>query len=149
MRESAYASAPDVLRHLSFIATFTATSKPNATQVHNHLLAVSDEIDSLLAQADYTTPVGTAATVALNTLRHWTSLGAAMHAAHAMPQGRDSLHAQFLERRFDAILHGLSEGTLALTADAAQETELSLPRYPAGSPSGASPFFTRDQVYDV
>jgi hypothetical protein len=149
-RPYGYASAADVLRHLTqFPSGFTATGRPNASQVDQHLLAVADELDAALGRADYTTPISTAATVALNVLRHWTSIGAAMHVAAGMPQGQDSKHLEFLERRFTVILNGIDAGNLSLPGDAGRDTELALPRYPAAGPSGASPFFARDQLGDV
>ncbi len=147
-RPYAYASTIDVLGHLSFASGFSATSRPNATQVHGHLLAVSDEIDSMLAQADYSIPIATGATQAMGVLRYWTGLGAAMHVAYAMPQGKETLHGEFLERRFTAILGGIHAGDITLPGDAAQDTTLSLPRFGSVA-TGATPYFSRAEVGDV
>lgn len=145
-RSFAYASTVDVLAHLPLAATFTATSKPSATQVHLHLLTASDELDGALSQADYTTPIATTATGAMELLRTYAAIGAGMYAADSHPAGKDSKQLPFLERRWDAILSGVRDGSLTL-ADAGRDTTRSLPRF--GTPSdpeaaGASPYFIRD-----
>lgn len=151
-RPYAYASLPDVANHLTFFksagqtqATFTATSQPNATQVSQFLHDISDELDSRLAQHDYTVPIATGATSAFDLLNNWTSIGAAMHAAAAMPQGSSSKHLEFLERRWNAILTALDKGETVI-ARAAKQTTLSKVRFPAAPASGvgASPYFTRE-----
>jgi hypothetical protein len=144
VRPWAYASSVDVLRHITFVPTFTATGRPNATQVHNHLLAVSDELDGVLSQVAYTTPIATGATVAADLLRQWTSIGAAMYTIAAMPQGEDSLHLKLLERRFTAILKGLGDKSLALPPDADKDANIALPRFG----ETASPYFFRGDEGD-
>lgn len=146
MRSYAYASSVDVLAHLS-IATFTATSKPTATQVHSHLLSAADELDAALTAGDYTVPVATGATAASNVLRSYNAIGAALYTAQSHPSGKNSNYADFLERRWNAILTGLESGEFTLS-DAGKDTTLSLPRYSgdAGIATGASPYFTRAEV---
>ncbi len=127
MRDFAYASYGDVQAHLSFVATFTATSRPNATQVHQHLIDASDELDTVLRIADYSTPIPSTATAVLNVVRGWTSIGAAAHTAYAMPQGTDSKHAQALEKRWQALLKDVREGDRQL--DYGRDTRRSRPRF--------------------
>ena len=103
-RDYAYASYGDIQAHLSFIPTFTATSQPNATQAHLHLVDASNQLDSVLAIADYGTPVATTATHALELLRSWTSIGAAWKVAMSMPQGKDSKHADALGKEWQTLL---------------------------------------------
>ena len=140
----AYASAPDVVGHLTLVATFTATSRPNASQVHNHLLDTAAELNSKLAEADYSVPVSTAASAAFEQLNHFNAIGAAMYTTAAHPAGKDSKHLEFLERRWNAILSGIADGSISL--DAEQDTSVSLPRFGRSDPlaAGASPYFTRD-----
>ena len=143
MRDYAYASTPDVLMHLTLATAFTATSRPNSTQVHHHLVDISDELDAALSSQDYSVPIATGATQAQNQLNAWTAIGAAMMVTAAHPAGKDSKHLEFLERRWNAILSGISDGSLSL--DAAQDTSVSLPRYGgAVAAEGASPYFGRD-----
>jgi hypothetical protein len=148
VRPFGYASAPDVLRHITFVATFTAISRPNATQVHNQILAVSDELDGALLQANYLTPIATGATIAADLLRQWTSIGAAMYVVNSLPQGEDSAHLKFLTERFTAILKGIREGDLRLPADADKDTELALPRFNPASADNPTPYFYRGDEWD-
>jgi len=143
-RPYGYASLADVKRHLSFVPTFTATSKPNADEVNAHLLGVADELDAALLRQDYSVPVPTVATASLELLRQWTSIGAAMYTVAATPQGKDSKHLELLERRFSTILKGIADGSNVLP-DHEKDTSTSLPRFAARSPDaeGASPYFTR------
>jgi hypothetical protein len=136
----AYASTIDVVGHLPFIVggTFTATSKPNATQVHDHLLTAAREIDAALSGRDYTVPVPETASAAFALLNGYNAIGAAMYSAQSMPAGKDGKHSTFLERRWTAILKGLREGDITLP-DAGKETSRSRPRY-GGS---ATPIFNR------
>lgn len=127
-RPYSYASAPDVLAHLTFIATFTATSRPNASQVHHFLYDTAQDLDTALAAQGYSTPISTGATLAFGQLNSWNSVGAAMFAGNAMPQGGDGKHVAFLERRWDAILSGIRDGELRLP-DAGKDTTSGLPRY--------------------
>ena len=129
MRETAYASLPDVAAHLTFMpSSFTATSMPRATQVHNFLLDTAQDLDSALSAQGYQTPVATGATQAFGQANAWNSIGAAMYSVYAMPQGGGDRHGQFLERRWTAILQGIRDGDLTLP-DAGKDTTHGLPRY--------------------
>lgn len=148
MRDFAYASTIDVLAHLTVATTFTASSRPQATQVHRHLINASEEIDSALGLADYSTPVSTTATAAMQTLRHYTAIGAAMYSTAAHPSGEQSKHIDFLRERWTAILSGISDGEISLPG-VGRDSSRSVPRfggYAAGA-EGASPYWTR--VIDV
>jgi hypothetical protein len=66
-----------------------------------------------------------------------------------MPRGIDSKHMSIYERRWDAILMGLGNGTLQLGADAAKDPTRSNARFYAGdtrAPWGATPYFTRNTL---
>jgi hypothetical protein len=103
-RPYAYASYSDVAAHLSFVSTWTASTRPNASQVHQHIVDAADELDAALAIADYAVPVATAATIAIEQVRAWSAVGAAAHVAAAMPQGANGKHAQGLQDRWEALL---------------------------------------------
>lgn len=145
-RADAYASAPDVRARLSFVATFTATSRPNATQVHEALLAASNEIDASLAVADYSTPVATGATVAREILRTVAADGAACRVVRTFPQGADGKHFDFYCTDFARMLEALRAGD-AVLPDADVSATLGLAAHGAAA-TGASPFFTRIGVLD-
>lgn len=145
-RAYAYASSTDVIRHLTFVATFTATSRPNATQAHGHLSDAANELDAALTLADYSIPVATGATAAFEILRSWNAIGAACFSARSMPQGSDSKHAQALCDRFSAILDGIRDGDFALPG-ADKETTRGRLRYGAVA-TGASAWFTREGLAD-
>jgi hypothetical protein len=144
-----YASAPDVVALLTNIPTLTATSRPNATQVHSHLTWASNELDAALLRSDYSVPVSaTAATQASESLRGWAAVGAAMRSAGSMPQGEDSKHYEIYREQWSAILDGITTGDLPLPGIDV-DAGVSLPRFPRPidpESIGASPFFTRDQV---
>lgn len=147
----AYASYADIQNQLSFIPTFTATSKPNATQAHAHLVDASNELDAVLAISDYPTPIPTTSYHALELARSWVSVGAAAKVAKAMPQGEDSKHAKALAKEWTAILNEVRGGKVALPIDAGRDEARSLVRHgvPAvpGGPNGAGgPVFTRDRI---
>lgn len=143
-RDYAYASAVDVLGHLTLAATFTATSRPNATQVHAQLLDTANELDSALRSADYSVPVATGATQAFDKLNTYNAIGAAMYVTAAHPAGQDSRHLAFLERRWQAILTGIAAGEIAI--DAPKDPDTAKPRFgaPGASGFGASPYFGRN-----
>lgn len=142
-RPYAYASSPDVLRHLTHFqgATFTATSKPNATQVHGNLLGAADELDAKLAAAGYSAPVATGATTAFGLLTQWNSIGAAMYSAAGQPGGGDSKHLAFLERRWTTILQAIDDGDVSLPGVAKDST---LSQVRSSVMSSPSPYFNRD-----
>lgn len=138
-RPYAYAALADVESLLSGV-NFTATSaKPNATQVANFLNLASDDLDSLLANVDYVTPIPTTATAGMEMLRSWTALGAAYRAAMAMPQGKESKHAETYGAEWKAILTSI-EGGKRFLPDVPRISS-KLPR--SAGPEGP-PVFTRD-----
>jgi len=141
MRDFAYASYADIQAHLSFIPTFTATSKPNATQAHTHLVDASNQLDAALSVANYGTPIPTTATHALELLRSWAGVGAGAKVAAAMPLGKDSKHAEALGKEWEVILGQIRKGQVGLP-DVAQLADTSLVRA-GGNPS---PTFTRDAI---
>lgn len=142
MRDYAYASAPDVVAHLTFAPSgFTATSRPNASQVHHFLYDTAQDLDTALAAQGYSVPISTGATLAFQQMNAWNSIGAALYAGQAMPQGGDGKHVQFLERRWDVILQGIRDGDLVLPG-ADKDSTTGLPRY-GGHATAA---FTRDDL---
>lgn len=149
MRALAYATVSDLAARLPG-ATFTASSIPNASQVIEILGQTADELDAALAQARYAVPVPTTATAAFNLAAAWNSVGAAMYALGAKPQGQDSKQLPFLERRWEAILQNLQSGETTLPGYDKDET-VALPRYP-GAPAYAAvatPYFTREPAGGV
>lgn len=147
MRDFAYASYADIQAHLSFIPTFTATSKPNATQAHSHLVDASNQLDAALAVADYATPIPTTATMALELLRSWAGIGAAAKVALAMPQGKDSKHLEALGKEWEVILGQVREGKAGLPG-VALDSALSRARSggPEAGSEGAEPVFSREYI---
>ena len=144
-RDYAYASVGDVALHVA-VASWTASSRPNATQVHNYLLDVSDQLDSKLAALNYSVPVATGATQAFNLVNAWAAVGGAMFAVAALPQGDKGVHLPFLERRWTSILTMLDEGNLTLPG---VDKDSTTGRVRFGTPdacAGASPYFTRGDV---
>ena len=142
MSRNAYASLPDVNSLLSFVPTFTASTRPSATQVHQFLQMASDDLDGALALGDYITPV--TATAALDALRSWTSVGAAWYTAAAMPQGKDSLHVDLYRQRFTAILNQARNDELEILG-ADRDSLLTAALYGSGGryDGAATPTFTR------
>lgn len=139
MSRTPYASIEDVRSLLTFVATFTATSRPNATQVQTALEMASNDLDAILSGLDYTLPVPSTATASLDTLRTWAAVGAAHRAALAMPQGADSKHAKDYGGEWQAILKSLEQGKRELP-DAPKSSRA---RGRFGTP-GASPAFVGD-----
>lgn len=131
MREP-YAGIEDVRSHLSFVPTFTATGRPNATQVSQFLADAANDLDVALQLADYSLPIATSATMAQDTLRTWNAIGAAYYTALAMPQGSDSKHAKDLGDRWTVLLKAVQEGDTVLPLDL--DTSRALPRH-GGTPS--------------
>lgn len=116
---------------------FTATSKPNATQVQQFIDQTAAVIDSILAGKSYAVPVATGATAARLTLEHYNALGAACLVERAAPTSD--------ERRTEACeMWGwaqemLKSGDIEFP-DAAVNTSHDQPR----SSLPATPMFTRD-----
>ncbi len=140
-RAYSYASSIDVAAMLpGFIVS--ASSRPSATQIAFHLEQVSNELDAILAGADYQTPVPTSATAALDVVRAWTTKGAAYRAAMAMPQGKESKHADAYGKEWTAILTGVETGRHELP-----DTPRSSAKLPRGGGDDTGPTFSRaDQL---
>lgn len=146
MRDYAYASYGDIQAHLSFIPTFTATSQPNASQAHHHLVDAANQLDAALVVANYSTPIPTTATHALELLRSWTAIGAAWKVAFAMPQGKDSKHAEALGKEWKAILGEVREGKVGIPG-VGQVAGVAHARSGGDALNpGASPTFSRDHI---
>jgi hypothetical protein len=144
-RAYSYASTTDVQLHVS-VATYTASSRPNLTQVGKFIDDAANTIDSKLAALNFSTPVATGATQAFELLRTWNGVGAAMYAVAALPQGDKGTHLPFLERQWSAILTMLDEGDVSLPG-VSTDTTTGLVRSPAyAATGGASPYFTRDYL---
>lgn len=141
-RAYAYASYSDVGAHLSFVSTWTASTRPNASQVHQHLIDASGELDAALAVADYDVPVATGATIAFDVVRAWTAVGAAAHTSAAMPQGASGKHAKALADRWQALLTDIEEGDRQLPLG--RDHRRSRPRY-GGSATSAFPIGPDDR----
>lgn len=148
-RAYAYASVTDLHRLLTFLpATFNASTRPTPSQAHQALLDSSARLDAALGLVDYTTPVATTATAAGEVLRSWAAIGAAAEIAFALPQGKDSKHAEVYRSDFQAILgsiRGRDEGLPDVARGSRSRVRSSLT---ARSPEAASPMFTRDNVTD-
>ena len=151
MARTPYASITDVGALLPYIPTFTATSKPNATQVHSYLIHVSNEADAALALADYTVPVATGATVAGEYLRTAVAIGAAGMAAAAMPQGKDSKHESLYRNQWLDLLRQMRQDETDLP-DADRDTGRSAARFYVAPVvddiTSASPYFVRGPYED-
>lgn len=144
---SPYATLSDVNGLLSFVPTFGATTKPNGSQVTGFLAMAADDLDAALVTHNYAVPIASSAVNSFELVRDWSSVGAAYYTAAAMPQGIDSKHLAIYERRWDAILEGLRNGSLQLPTDAPVDPTLSGTRF-AGTPNavGATPYFSRETI---
>jgi hypothetical protein len=138
-----YALAPDVSAQLPWF-TLTATSKPSASQVDDMLLGVSDELDARLKRNGYALPIPTGATQSQGVLNQWAAIGGAMETALALPQGTDGKHFAALERRWNAILKGIDDGSEGLPDDGLKTTTSGVARH-ARSGDCATSYFTRDE----
>lgn len=146
-RSYSYASSVDIHYHLPLVEarqgglpTFTGSSIPNITAVDNILQLVSDEIDAALAIQGYEVPVATTATQALQTLRSWTAIGAAMYVAGGVAQGVSEQHLAFLERRYTTILNDIRNNEVKIEGLSLTGTRNI--RFGV-APTNAGPFFKR------
>lgn len=138
-RSYAYASLQDVQSFLPGVNFMATSAKPGATQVANFLNLASDDLDSLLGTLDYSVPIATTATQAMEMLRNWTTIGAAYRTAIAMPQGKESKHAETYGKEWTAILKSIESGQRFLP-DASRAVGR-LPRSASADP--CPPVFTR------
>lgn len=70
--------------------TFTATSKPSATQVAYFIEDTAAQLNGIVAERGYSVPVPTTATVSFALLRDYNTTGAHCLVEKAAPTGRDS-----------------------------------------------------------
>lgn len=140
-RPYAYANLSDVQDLLAGFV-FSATSRPTATQAARQLYRCSDEIDSLLSRLDYAVPVPTGATQSMQVSRVWTAVGAAYRVSMAMPQGKESKHAEAYGREWKALLEGLEGGKRSLP----DAPKIKKARSPAVAKGGGESTFTRENA---
>lgn len=142
MSRTPYAAVSDVE---SLLAGFTisATSRPNSSQVANLLVLASNELDTVLSLSDYSTPVPTAASQGLEMVRGWASIGAAYKTAMAMPQGKESKHAESYGAEWKAILDGIGSGRSYLPDVARLGTKMPRHAEPDSAREDGGPVFTR------
>jgi hypothetical protein len=139
-RRESYAEIDDVSAELPWF-TITETGQPNQDDVYRFLEIASDDIDRALAKLGYEVPIDVSATESRTLLRGWTAVGAAMRTVAAMPQGEDSKHLKFLERRWAEIMRELKdEVVLPDVAKGSATTG----RIRTGKPTG-DPYFSRDE----
>jgi hypothetical protein len=131
-----YATVTDV-QQLNTARTFTATSKPTATQVIDWLEQTAGVIDGILHGQGYTLPVPTTATGVLKQLEHYNALGAAAFVEQGAPSSDRRKEAMDLWKQAQKMLR---DGNLEL--DTPEDSSLSLPR----GPRTATPYFTLDMA---
>lgn len=105
--------------------TFTASSKPSASQVAMFLEQTSAELDGILRARGYQVPVATTATSAWALLADYNARGAAAMVAQAAP-GQDGKLNNALAL-WETAKKMLSDGTVSL--DAPSDTVRGLPRH--------------------
>lgn len=145
-RSDVYAALEDVLAKVPYFRISATNAKPNASQVADFIAGISDEIDAKLERAGYSVPIPTTATRSRDLLNQWTAIGAGMETAAAMPQGEDSKHLKYLERRWNAILKSLDEG-FSLPDEDLRETSSTTPRFGrVGAADSTEPYFEKDET---
>lgn len=105
--------------------TYTATSRPNVTQVADYLETTSVEIDAILRGQGYSVPIATTATSALKLMQQGNALGAAAMVEAAAPNPHTS--AEYARKLWDDFKTGLLGGHLELDAD--KDTAQANPRH--------------------
>jgi phage gp36-like protein len=117
----AYATVADVAA-LAALRTFTASTRPNTTEVTGFLEDAQGVLDSILAARGYQLPVPITATNALDLLEHYTAVGAWAMVEAAAPTSdareiaeRAWMNAQKMLR--DGLIEpvGLSQVTTTVT----------------------------------
>jgi hypothetical protein len=144
-RAYSYATTSDVQSRVA-VATFTASSRPNLTQIGGYIADAANELDGKLAALNYSVPVATGATTAWELLKTWNGIGAAMFAVAALPQGEKGTHLPFLERQWSAILTRLEEGNVQLPGVSKDSSSGRVRSASIDPCAGASPFFVRGQI---
>lgn len=137
-RAYSYASLTDIYSYLGG-ASFGASTRPTASQVVNAIELSADEVDSLLSRLDYAVPIATGATQSMDMARGWVTIGGAYRAAMAMPQGKESKHAEAYGKEWKAVLESLEGGKRSLP-DAAK---IKRARSPVVAPGSEESTFTR------
>lgn len=103
-----YATVADVAQLNTGRLPFTASSRPNDTQVIDWLHLTASEIDAILRGLGYDTPVPTTAVAAHKLMEHGNALGAAALVERSAPtnRGDDSVEAaQEMWEGFKKALH--------------------------------------------
>lgn len=125
-----YATVSDVAALNVGRATYTANTKPTASQVVDYIEEASAELDGILRSRGYTAPVPTTATSARRMLEGYNAIGAWQKVEH---------FAEASERKEEAwrmwmdAKKMLMDGLIEL--DAPRETTTSVPRAPSVSTS--------------
>jgi len=137
-RPYSYAALSDITGYIAG-ATFGASTRPTASQVVNSIELSADELDSLLSRLDYAVPIPTGATQSMDMARGWVTVGGAYRAAMAMPQGKESKHADAYGREWKALLESLEGGKRSLP----DAPKIKRARSPAVAPGSEESTFTR------
>lgn len=140
-RAYSYAALSDIAGYIAG-ATFGASTRPTASQVGNAIERSADELDSLLSRLDYAVPIPTGATQSMDIARSWVTIGGAYRAAMAMPQGKESKHAEAYGREWKALLEGLEGGKRSLP----DAPKVKKARSPAIAEGGGESTFTRENA---
>lgn len=98
---------------------FTASSKPQATQIVTLLDNVAAEIDSILRSTGFSLPVATTATSALELLEYYNALGVAARVQDLAPSGRPD---DTVKDEWDRARAMLAAGNVDLGADKSADT---------------------------
>lgn len=118
-----YATATQVFA-LDTGRTYTASSKPNITQVEQYLEHTAAELDGILRGLGYTVPVATTATSAYDLLEGFNSYGAIAMVEQSAPTpgGKAAPWAKMWEDAKKMLACG------DLKLDAARDADISRPR---------------------
>jgi hypothetical protein len=92
---------------LNALRTFTATSRPNASQVTGYLEETAGVLDGILAARGFQLPVPTTATSALRLLEHYNAIGAHAFAERA---AESSPHKEAAEKLWADAQKMLKDG---------------------------------------
>lgn len=133
----AYASIPHLLAHHAGRATYTASSKPSASQAMVIIDEAAAQIDFALTQGGYDSPLLSSAPSSVKTFfQRANAMGALCAIETSAPQGhnRDDFCSEFKQ-----ALKMIAAGELP---GLDRNDEQSLPRYGFLNPS--PPFFSRD-----
>lgn len=138
-----YATVIDVAAQDVARGTYTATSRPTASQVILYLDNTAAELDGILRAQGYTLPIGGEATQALTMLREFNIFGAAAMVEQTA-QNTTPQRLQTALKLWDDCRKMLQGGVIEL--DAAKDTATLMPRYATGN-IAATPYFTRTTTF--